>query len=44
MNSYGFNESNIFENYFSASAVAEVERLIAGEQQARDAGAEEEAN
>ena len=32
MNSYGFNESNIFENYFSASAVAEVERLIAGDQ------------
>jgi len=26
-----FHESNLFENYFSASAVAEIERLIAGE-------------
>ena len=26
-----FNDSNLFENYFSASAVAEVERLIAGD-------------
>ena len=26
----------MFENYFSASAVAEIERLIAGEQAARD--------
>lgn len=26
-----FHNSNIFENYFSASAVAEIERLIAGE-------------
>ena len=30
--SMSFNESNLFENYFSASAVAEIERLIAGEQ------------
>ena len=29
-----FNDSNLFENYFSASAVAEIERLIAGEQNA----------
>ena len=26
-----FHDSNLFENYFSASAVAEIERLIAGE-------------
>ena len=31
MNSMNFNDSNLFENYFSASAVAEIERLIAGE-------------
>ena len=27
------HDSNVFENYFSASAVAEIERLIAGERE-----------
>jgi len=29
--SLSFHDSNLFENYFSASAVAEIERLIAGD-------------
>ena len=40
VNAWGFADSNVFENYFSASAVAEVERLIAGDQ-ARENDAQE---
>ena len=32
-----FHDSNLFENYFSASAVAEIERLIAGEREQAEA-------
>lgn len=32
-----FHDSNIFENYFSASAVAEIERLIAGDRERAEA-------